>query len=123
MAVYTGLDYLGRANMKKLPRAGAADIRHANRQRKPEPTASWWLLGFVLMSLTASSRAEIRLNEFVASNETGLRTRRVAADWIELYNAGTNAVDLSGWYLTDRAQSPTKWSFPRASSSRRANIS
>ena len=113
MAVYGGLDYLGRANMKKLPRAGAADIRHANRQRKPEPTASWWLLGFVLMSLTASSRAEIRLNEFVASNETGLRTAAgVAADWIELYNAGTNAVDLSGWYLTDRAQSPTKWSFP-----------
>jgi autotransporter-associated beta strand protein len=33
-------------------------------------------------------------------------------DWIELYNAGPTAQDLSGWSLTDDADSPRKWSFP-----------
>ncbi len=33
-------------------------------------------------------------------------------DWIELYNAGSSAVDLTGWSLTDNAGSPRKWAFP-----------
>ncbi|MCC5841608.1 MAG: CotH kinase family protein [Opitutales bacterium] len=33
-------------------------------------------------------------------------------DWIELYNAGTEAVDLGGWGLSDNAGSPFKWTFP-----------
>ena len=33
-------------------------------------------------------------------------------DWIELYNAGTPAVDLSGWFLTDDAINLTRWRFP-----------
>lgn len=32
--------------------------------------------------------------------------------WIELYNSGTNAVDLSGWFLTDDYSNLTKWAFP-----------
>lgn len=33
-------------------------------------------------------------------------------DWIELYNAGGDVVDLAGWYLTDDAGKPAKWRFP-----------
>jgi autotransporter-associated beta strand protein len=33
-------------------------------------------------------------------------------DWIELHNSGGSAVDLSGWSLTDSADSPRKWLFP-----------
>ena len=33
-------------------------------------------------------------------------------DWIELYNAGSNAVDLSGFTLTDDVDDPFQWSFP-----------
>jgi hypothetical protein len=33
-------------------------------------------------------------------------------DWIEIYNAGTNSVDLNGWYLTDNLGALTKWRFP-----------
>lgn len=34
------------------------------------------------------------------------------ADWIELHNTGTEAVDLSGWKLTDNREEWQKWSFP-----------
>ncbi len=36
-------------------------------------------------------------------------------DWIELHNTGSTAVDLSGMYLSDDAEEPTKWQFPDGS--------
>ena len=61
----------------------------------------------------AGLRADVRINEFVADNEDGLRTvAGTAADWIELFNPGTNTVDLSGYYLTDQASVPAKWRIP-----------
>ncbi len=33
-------------------------------------------------------------------------------DWIELFNAGTTAVDLFGYSLTDNSATPTEWTFP-----------
>jgi len=53
------------------------------------------------------------LNEVVVSNVTG------AADgggqrgpWIEVYNAGTTTVSMSGWSLTDTATNLVRWAFP-----------
>jgi len=57
--------------------------------------------------------AEVWISEFLADNKSGLRTAAGdAADWIELANDGSETVDLSGWYLTDRASDPTKWRIP-----------
>ena len=33
-------------------------------------------------------------------------------DWIEIHNGGSQAVDLSGWGLSDNAGRPRKWQFP-----------
>jgi hypothetical protein len=33
-------------------------------------------------------------------------------DWIELWNAGTQAVNLAGWSLSDDPDNPGKWTFP-----------
>ncbi|NLG36948.1 MAG: hypothetical protein GX549_02940, partial [Clostridiales bacterium] len=33
-------------------------------------------------------------------------------DWIELYNRGTEAIDLTGYGLSDREESPRRWVFP-----------
>src|SRR5262245_41580768 len=33
-------------------------------------------------------------------------------DWIELYNASPQAVNLAGWALTDDALTPMKWKLP-----------
>ncbi len=55
----------------------------------------------------------IALNEVCAHNGTGIRDQDGDhSDWIELYNPGTNTVDLQGWYLTDTFHKLTKWRFP-----------
>ncbi len=46
----------------------------------------------------------IVINELVAANSDG-------EDWIELYNPGATAYDLSGHFLTDDLRDPFKWSF------------
>lgn len=35
------------------------------------------------------------------------------ADWIELYNAGTETVDFDGCFLSDDEEAPGKWMFPK----------
>ncbi len=60
-----------------------------------------------------SAQDLIRINEFMAVNNMGLDDiDRQEADWIEIYNAGTETVNLAGWYLTDKADNLTKWMFP-----------
>jgi hypothetical protein len=55
----------------------------------------------------------VLITEFVAENERGLADEDgERQDWIEIYNAGTNTVNLNGWYLTDAAGNKTKWRFP-----------
>lgn len=54
----------------------------------------------------------VYINEVVSSNLTGERDEDGDLnDWIELYNADTNAVLLTGWGLSDNAASPFKWVF------------
>jgi len=51
----------------------------------------------------------------MASNRDSLldgATPPGSPDWIELYNAGDEAVNLEGWYLTDDPEDLTKWRFP-----------
>ena len=53
------------------------------------------------------------INEVMASNGSTLADEDGDfEDWIELYNTGNSAVDLSGWGLSDNYGSPFKWTFP-----------
>jgi hypothetical protein len=53
------------------------------------------------------------ITEFMASNgSTLLDGDGEASDWIELFNAGDEPVDLAGWHLTDRAADLARWTFP-----------
>ena len=53
------------------------------------------------------------INEFVASNSNGvLDDNGSSTDWIEIYNAGDQSINLEGYSLTDNASRPTKFIFP-----------
>ncbi|MGB2864078.1 MAG: CotH kinase family protein [Sedimentisphaerales bacterium] len=80
---------------------------------------SWILAFLVVFNLTLNTstavRAQelIRINEFMAVNDTGLDDEdRDEMDWIEIYNAGTDTVNLDRWYLTDDDNDLTQWAFP-----------
>ena len=64
-------------------------------------------------STMVRAQETIRINEFMAVNDIGLDDEdRDEADWIEIYNAGTETVDLGGWYLTDDVNDLRRWAFP-----------
>jgi spore coat protein CotH len=55
------------------------------------------------------------INEFLADNQTVLENPDAPGsfdDWVELYNAGAEDIDLGGMYLTDNLDRPTKWRIP-----------
>lgn len=67
-----------------------------------------------LIATICSISQEIVINEFQASNATTIADPDFGSfpDWIELHNAGTQAIDLDGWYLTDNLEDTIKWQFP-----------
>ena len=53
------------------------------------------------------------VNEFLASNHAyGKDDCGAYADWIELYNRSSRAIDVAGYYVTDDLTKPTKWQVP-----------
>ena len=61
----------------------------------------------------AQALYQVRINEFMADNQTGIRDQDgTFSDWIELYNGSSIAVELGGCYLTDRKDLLTQWRFP-----------
>ena len=58
---------------------------------------------------TGSADGDLHINEFMASNASGIQDAGGAyPDWIELYNAGEERVDLGGWTITDDLDEPGK---------------
>lgn len=69
-------------------------------------------IAVLVLTVIEKADAEVRINEFVASNDTGLVDEDGDhSDWIELHNTG-GTVDLGGWYLTDSENEPTQWLLP-----------
>ena len=55
----------------------------------------------------------LRITEFMADNDgTLLDSDGDSSDWLEIYNSGNEAVDLTGIHLTDSATNLTRWTFP-----------
>lgn len=70
----------------------------------------------VLMSAIACAETAwtaVVINEVQSSNDaTCIDENGESSDWIELYNNGAEAVDLSGWGLSDNTSKLFKWTFP-----------
>jgi hypothetical protein len=62
----------------------------------------------------ASAPLEVRINEWMADNQATVvdPADLDPEDWFELYNPGTNAVDLTGCFLSDSLTNTTHWPVP-----------
>ncbi len=59
----------------------------------------------------------VYVNEICTQNKSCLAdSYGMYSDWIELYNKGDSAVDLSGYGLSDDAADPLQWTFPAGTS-------
>ncbi len=59
---------------------------------------------------------QVVINEYSCSNVTGIvDAYGEREDWVELYNSSAAAVDLTGWFLSDKATNLTKWQIPSGS--------
>jgi len=68
---------------------------------------------FEYLQVVGSQQCPLLINEFLADNEQSHADESGEYDdWLELYNAGSEDLFLSGMYLTDDPQNLTKWMFP-----------
>ncbi|MCH2064521.1 MAG: lamin tail domain-containing protein [Roseibacillus sp.] len=65
---------------------------------------------------SAEIRSSVVINEVLAHNESAVAHGNEFPPFVELHNSGANAVDLSGWSLSDDADLPHKFSFPQGTS-------
>jgi Lamin Tail Domain/CotH kinase protein len=69
-----------------------------------------------ITNLTPPGFEPVVINEWMADNSGPSGFADPAdghfEDWFELYNPNDQAVDLSGYYLTDDLAQPTKWTIP-----------
>lgn len=64
-------------------------------------------------STTNTAAGDLVINEFMASNDATIFDQdEEYDDWIELYNNGTESIDLGGYFLSDDAGSLDQWAFP-----------
>src|SRR5688572_10976809 len=70
------------------------------------------LLWIFALAWGYATHAQVRVNEVMSSNGATLQDENGdSPDWVELYNAGSAAVDLGGFGLSDNANRPFKWIF------------
>lgn len=68
-------------------------------------------------ALSLPNPGDIKVNEFVASNQTGqVNEYGQYADWMEFYNTTASPLALDGLYLSDDPLLHNKWQFPSGSS-------
>ncbi|MCD4693031.1 MAG: lamin tail domain-containing protein [Calditrichales bacterium] len=69
----------------------------------------------VLIAAVSAESQTLFINEFMASNDAAVTDENGEYDdWIEIYNAGSEPVDIGGMYLTDDLSDPTTWQIPAA---------
>ncbi len=68
---------------------------------------------FFGLLVSGSAASQIVINEYSCSNMNGPTDAfGEREDWVELYNGTGAAVDISGYYLSDRAGNLLKWQVP-----------
>lgn len=77
------------------------------------------IITILILSAVCSVKgsAQVVINEFSASNLSQFQDDyQKYEDWLELYNPGPVAVNLTGYYLSDDSLNNLKWQFPSGAS-------
>lgn len=71
------------------------------------------IVALLLLLLPSESYSQVVINEYSCSNVTGPTDGYgEREDWVELHNTSGSAVNLTGYYLSDKASNLTKWQIP-----------
>ncbi|MEY4603597.1 MAG: hypothetical protein RIT43_889, partial [Bacteroidota bacterium] len=72
-----------------------------------------YLTCFLFLLCSGVTRSQIVINEYSCSNISGpTDAYGQREDWIELYNTSATPVNLTGYYLSDKATNLQKWLIP-----------
>jgi hypothetical protein len=70
------------------------------------------VFGLSLQATVPAVTGDLLINEIAAVNEGSVRLGPTTPDWIELFNAGNQAIDLGGMSLSDDVLRPDRFVFP-----------
>lgn len=71
---------------------------------------------FIISLFSLPLHSQLFINEYSCSNVNGITDAYgEREDWIELFNPTGSAVNLTGWYLSDKSTNLTKWMIPSGS--------
>lgn len=68
----------------------------------------------IMLFAAINTQAQLYISEILASNASINQDplHNDNSDWVEIYNAGSEPVDLINYYLTDDFDTPDKWQIP-----------
>jgi hypothetical protein len=73
----------------------------------------WGAMTFELAIFSLDTKQNLYINEFMAANNSTITDEfGEYEDWVELYNAGEQPINLAGMYLSDDLREPDKWRIP-----------
>ncbi len=76
------------------------------------PLALSLLLAFLPLAAPAADESLV-ITELMANNRSFLADAdKDSPDWVEIFNAGDQEVNLEGWFLTDTPKKLDRWAFP-----------
>ncbi|MFN5458782.1 MAG: CotH kinase family protein [Bacteroidota bacterium] len=61
-------------------------------------------------------QSQVVINEYSCANKTITDNFGSTPDWVELFNPGTTAASIGGFYLSDNPNTPMKWQIPSGAS-------
>jgi hypothetical protein len=108
-------DYRNSGGWPAAAAGGGDSLELINPNGDPDDPANWQASRDANGSPGAvnaiSALSPIRLNEVMAENAGAVTNGGTFPDWVELYNAGTNAASLANWSLSNDGN-PRKFVFP-----------
>lgn len=87
-------------------------LAHVSYFRTLNSIRTYLLLALLILSALPMS-AQVIVNEYQSKNQRDVEDEDYeTSDWIELYNSGSESVDVGGYMLSDNTETGPKWTIP-----------